>query len=181
MSAKEVCDVLISQLRDRFVKSDIFCSFEVVDPKMFENFNQNFPSELVKKLTFNYENLISREKLSNELNSIYQNEMFRNFECVNTLFKFFCENELNEIFPEIFKVLEIVLTTPVTTAEPERCFSTLKRIKSFLRNSMGQERLNSLAVCCIHKDVIADIPNFNNRVIEMFAAQKDRRALLLFK
>ena len=40
----------------------------------------------------------------------------------------------------------IVLITPVATAESERCFSTLKRIKTCLRNAMGQDRPNALAL-----------------------------------
>ncbi|MBN3274512.1 ANFC protein, partial [Polyodon spathula] len=38
-------------------------------------------------------------------------------------------NKLDKTFPEITKLLKIVITTPVITAEAERCFSTLKQIK----------------------------------------------------
>ncbi|CAH1981406.1 unnamed protein product [Acanthoscelides obtectus] len=34
----------------------------------------------------------------------------------------------------------------MTTAESERCFSTLKRIKTFLRSSMNEERLSAVAM-----------------------------------
>jgi len=34
----------------------------------------------------------------------------------------------------------------MTTAEVERSFSTLKRIKTFLRNSMTEDRLTALAM-----------------------------------
>ena len=49
-------------------------------------------------------------------------------------------------FKELLKLLQIALTTPVTTASCERSFSSLKRIKSYLRSRMGQERLSNLAV-----------------------------------
>ena len=75
----------------------------------------------------------------------------------------------------------IVLTTPVATAESERCFSTLKRVKTYLRNKMGQDRLNALAVLTIEKEYIANIVNFNERVITKFAEQKNRRAEFLYK
>ncbi|KAJ8897966.1 hypothetical protein PR048_003324 [Dryococelus australis] len=37
-----------------------------------------------------------------------------------------------EIFPNIFKLLQILCTVPVSTSTAERRFSTLKRIKSYL-------------------------------------------------
>jgi hypothetical protein len=46
---------------------------------------------------------------------------------------------------------------------------------------MEQERLNALAVLSIHKDVIADTLRFNQKVIELFASQKNRRGQFLYK
>ena len=45
---------------------------------------------------------------------------------------------------------------------------------------MGQERLKALAVLSIHKDMIAEIPAFNQKVIDLFASQ-NRRAQFLYK
>jgi hypothetical protein len=42
---------------------------------------------------------------------------------------------------------------PVSIATPERSFSCLKRIKTYLRNTTGQERLNGLASMNIHNDI----------------------------
>jgi hypothetical protein len=42
---------------------------------------------------------------------------------------------------------------PVSIATPERSFSCLKRMKTYLRNTTGQERLNGLASMNIHKDI----------------------------
>ncbi|KAF3859042.1 hypothetical protein F7725_021441 [Dissostichus mawsoni] len=52
--------------------------------------------------------------------------------------EFFMENNLQSTFTETVRLLKILITTPMTTAESERCFSTLKRIKTFLRNTMSQ-------------------------------------------
>jgi len=40
-------------------------------------------------------------------------------------------------------LLQVLITLPVTTATPERSFSTLKRLKTYLRSSMGDEQLSS--------------------------------------
>ena len=51
---------------------------------------------------------------------------------------------------EIDKVLKIYFTFPVTSATAERSFSSLRRIKTFLRNSMSHCRLNNLFMLYVH-------------------------------
>jgi len=43
-----------------------------------------------------------------------------------------------EIYPNIFKLLTIYATLPVSTSQNERSFSASKKIKTYLRNTMGQ-------------------------------------------
>src|SRR5215469_9020021 len=69
----------------------------------------------------------------------------------------------------------------VWTVPQDQIFSTLKRIKTFLRNTMDQERLSALAMLSIEKDFITKIADFNNKVIEKFAHAKERRKDFLFK
>ncbi|XP_026416473.1 zinc finger MYM-type protein 1-like [Papaver somniferum] len=51
----------------------------------------------------------------------------------------------------------ILLTIPVTVASAERSFSKLKLIKSYLRSTMSQERLNGLAMLSIEADMLSSI------------------------
>lgn len=48
------------------------------------------------------------------------------------------------------RVLSILAVFPITTATPERLFLTLKKIKNYLRNTMGQDRLSGFAYLNIH-------------------------------
>lgn len=57
------------------------------------------------------------------------------------------------IFPVIRKLLQIMATLPVTTSTSERSFSTLRRLKTYLRNTTGALRLNGLALLNIHREV----------------------------
>ncbi|KAL4148720.1 hypothetical protein QTP88_002889 [Uroleucon formosanum] len=41
----------------------------------------------------------------------------------------------------------------LTTATGERSFSTLRRLKTYLRNTTGQQRLNEMAALNIHTDI----------------------------
>ncbi|KAJ4426350.1 hypothetical protein ANN_27164 [Periplaneta americana] len=57
------------------------------------------------------------------------------------------------IFPCTRKVLKLFCTLSVTTATPERSFSTLRYLKTYLRSTMTADRLNGLALMYIHKNV----------------------------
>jgi hypothetical protein len=52
---------------------------------------------------------------------------------------------------------------------------TAKGLVSVLKQELA------LAVLRIHKDVIADTPRFNQKAIELFASQKNRRGQFLYK
>lgn len=49
------------------------------------------------------------------------------------------------------------LTIPVTTATAERTFSALKRVKSYLRSSMTQERLNHCVIMHAFKERVDEL------------------------
>jgi len=46
----------------------------------------------------------------------------------------------------------LIATLPITSAIPERTFSTLKRLKSYLRSTMTEERFNGLEIANINKE-----------------------------
>ena len=54
------------------------------------------------------------------------------------------------MFPNIRKMLIHIMVLPVTSCEAERSFSALCRIKTFLRTTMGNDRLNGLALLNVH-------------------------------
>ena len=56
-------------------------------------------------------------------------------------------------FPNIFTGLKILAVMPITTCECERTISTMRRLKTYTRSTMGQDRMNGLAMLNIHKEV----------------------------
>ncbi|KAL4084920.1 hypothetical protein QTP88_027787 [Uroleucon formosanum] len=80
-----------------------------------------------------------------------------------------------KLFANIHFLLKVLATLPVSTATLERTFSTLKHVKTFLRNSTGQERLTGLALLSVHRDVTVN----PDEVLNQFALQKDRNILLV--
>ena len=57
---------------------------------------------------------------------------------------------IKKLLTEVHKLIKIYYTIPVTTASAERSFSALKRIKTYLRNSMTQQRLNHCMLLHVH-------------------------------
>ena len=78
------------------------------------------------------------------------------------------------MYPNINCVLRIFCILPVTTAECERSVSVLRRLKTYLRFSMGQERLSSLALLHINQSMTIDF----DAVINSFSRKHPRRMIL---
>ena len=60
-------------------------------------------------------------------------------------------------FPNAYIAYRILLTIPVMVTSAERSFSKLKLIKSYLRSTMSQERLNGLAILSIEKEMLEEL------------------------
>ena len=55
-------------------------------------------------------------------------------------------------FGEVYKLTRIFFTFPITTATAERTFSTLRRLKTFLRSTLTQPNLNHFMLLYAHKE-----------------------------
>lgn len=86
-----------------------------------------------------------------------------------------------KMLSEVATILQIYLTLPVTTSTAERSFSVLRRLKTWLRSTMTQERMNNLLLLHVHKTLtdtldlkqIADeFSSVNERRIQFFGSFK---------
>lgn len=89
------------------------------------------------------------------------------------LLKFINQSDLLDVFPNITIALRMFLCTFATNCSAERSFSALRRIKSYLRSTMNDSRLNSLAILYIESQILRDI-NYE-KIIDAFASKKVRR------
>ena len=60
-------------------------------------------------------------------------------------------NGEKSLFSEVCTLLQLIIVMPATNAISERSFSALKNVKSYLRTTMNQERLNNLMVLFVHQ------------------------------
>ena len=65
------------------------------------------------------------------------------------------------LLSEICIIAKLILVMPATNAVSERSFSALRRVKTYLRSTMKQTRLNHLTILHVHKD-ITDSLNLND-------------------
>ena len=82
--------------------------------------------------------------------------------------------ELRGEYSDVEKLVRLLLTSPASSAEAERSFSTLRRLKTWLRSTMTQLRLNSVAVCHVHQEVfdVIDV----RALMEEFISRNETRA-----
>ena len=59
---------------------------------------------------------------------------------------------LGDLLPEVAKLVKLGLTAPATSCTAERSFSLLKRLKTYLRSTMSQARLNHAAICATYSE-----------------------------
>ncbi len=76
-----------------------------------------------------------------------------------------------DFFPNIKQLFYVVSTLAVTSAECERSVSRLRHLKTYLRSTMLEERLNGLAMMYVHRD----IPCLPEAVVDEFARRQPRR------
>ena len=83
------------------------------------------------------------------------------------------EHADESMFPNIHILLHLICTLPVTSSECDCSISVLRRLKKYLRSTMGQERMTGLALMHIEYGmelILDDIINF-------FFGQHQRRML----
>jgi hypothetical protein len=72
-----------------------------------------------------------------------------------------------------FGLFKFLLVVPASSATAERSFSTLRRLKNYLRATMAQERLNHVAVLHVHKTRVDDLDV--NKLKQLFISANDYR------
>jgi hypothetical protein len=75
-----------------------------------------------------------------------------------------------EMYPATSSLLQLLLTLPVSVATAERSFSTLRRLKTWLRSRMTEQRLTGLALMNIHREQSISV----DAVIDRYANSKAR-------
>lgn len=122
--AIEVCDVIISQAKERFDFTGHLVASNLFLVENFEKYFKHFPEEYFN-LTINVYPYFDDKKMKTELQIIYSRSEFRNMSGAISLLEFLKSENLTHTFAECVKLLKIIITIPMSTAEAKRCFSTI--------------------------------------------------------
>jgi len=76
-------------------------------------------------------------------------------------------------FQDLYTAFLLFLTLPVTVSTTERSFSKFKLIKTYLRNTMQDDRFSGLAVLSIENAEVRKLDI--SKIIDDFASRKARR------
>jgi hypothetical protein len=79
------------------------------------------------------------------------------------------------VFPLVFKLIELALLLPVSTASVERIFSAMN-IKRELRNKIEDDWMNDLMVCYTEKEIFKSLDD--ETITRRFQRLKTRRMQL---
>ena len=81
---------------------------------------------------------------------------------------------MNTLFSQVIILIKLFLIMPVTSASAERSFSSLRRLKTYLRSTMGQGRLNHVTVLNTHTDILDEL-DLQIVAEEFVTARENRR------
>ena len=167
-------DSLLSSLRARFCESNSF----------FEALSRLVPAEMSK---------LSKEKYMTSMQSISDFYEIENFVGEASTWYDMKTSEQGkeeasaidlldsaEFFPGVKQALLAYVTLPATTCTVERSFSTLRKVKTWLRSTMSDDRLSSLCMISVHREqIMKNKDKFIDDVIDKFGADR-RRLQFLF-
>ena len=84
--------------------------------------------------------------------------------------------EMRAMFPNVESLVRLLLVNPASSATADRSFSALRHLKTYLRATCGQQRLNNLALCSVHKDIMDTLDV--NKLMKHFVLSKHARVIL---
>ena len=68
-----------------------------------------------------------------------------------------CNATNRDLYLAIYTIISFLLTMPVSSTTSERSFSAMRLEKSYLRSTIGDERLSNLSLMHIHRHVQVDL------------------------
>ena len=115
--------------------------------------NEDYYVEFDFVTTF-YGSDFHREILKTQLTVLSSNFKDRNA-MLSDVIKFFkaLSPAQRDLLSEVCTLLRLMLVMPATNAVSERSFSALRRVKSYLRSTMTQSRLNDFLVLHVHREL----------------------------
>ena len=158
-----VVDKICAEMNHRFSEAttELLICFSCLDPKnSFSKFDVNKIARLADIYDGDFcdhDRKIIREQLETYIVHVRRNAAFASCTDIASLARKMIETEKHLAFPLVYKLIELALLVPVSTATGERSFSAMKIIKSKLRNKIANDWFNNLMICYIERELFRSL------------------------
>jgi hypothetical protein len=156
-------DKICAEMNHRFSEAttEVLLCFSCLDPSnSFSKFDVNKLARLAEIYDADFSDHdrgIIREQLETYVLQVRRHAAFANCTNIESLATKMVATEKHLVFPLVYKLIELALLVPVSTATVERLFSAMKIIKSKLRNKIADDWFNNLMVCYVERELFRSL------------------------
>ena len=188
MTVNELVDTMIMELRERFNENN-YDVLTAVETLLADALTETKPNlSLLQTACQFYRSDFDYSRLHHQLTVFYgeikaiasshgKRQIESDLPAIQHIRQLFAGKGLRDSYPEVLRLLQIYLVVPVSSAESERSFSTLRRLKTWLRSSMEEERLAALALLTVEREEVLKLEEAIDELIEEFCARGNRRMI----
>ncbi|XP_022032604.1 uncharacterized protein LOC110933702 [Helianthus annuus] len=116
------------------------------------------------------------DELGHYIRNVKKDSRFNNLNGISDLAKKMVETRKNIDYQLVYRLMKLSLVLPVATASVERSFSSMKHVKTELRNRMGDGYMNDSCICYVEREFLQQVSIEN--VMQRFQKMKPRREQL---
>ncbi|EER11735.1 52 kDa repressor of the inhibitor of the protein kinase, putative [Perkinsus marinus ATCC 50983] len=176
----KVCDALHREMQDRFLGEErqaLYDGLDALNPAMGDKFLQASPLirmaqhfKIISDESCAVSGLLAEVRtLRDSLNRVDGKPA-----SLMTLLHFL--NQREPIFHNVFQLARVCATIPVSSAQCERGFSGVRRVKNFMRSNMAHARLSDLIVLHLNRELASQINE--EQVVDNYRDAAERRVKL---
>ena len=160
----ETLDMVLASIKERFDQPD-FRKYQSLQELFLKAVKGQHWNEEIKEVCSIYGDDLDKYRLEAQLPLLKPTANSMNYELqkftVHDLIRFLqgLSHSRKIAMSEIIKAAKILLVMPATNASSERSFSALKRVKTYLRSSTTDHRLNHLLILHVHQEKVGILRN----------------------
>lgn len=169
----QIIDSMKEEFSSRFQQNDFVCNAaDACNPKSNSFLDFKYIEAFAEKYEAFFKN---RTKLKSEVDLLRNMFHENNMTSASTTQLFFELQKMEIVFPELLTLIKLVLTLPVTSVTAERSFSSMKRIKTYLRSTMKTDRLSNLTLLSIERELSEKLLQDPDEIVKEFSKIGNRR------
>ncbi|XP_071166178.1 zinc finger protein 862-like [Mytilus edulis] len=167
---------LSDNIKNRFPDAGLISTFSCFDPSAMKNLDTYdldfYAEEKIQTLAAHFSQLMDEETVFQEFNS-FKMVIHKNKDKTTQFILQILMTKYRQLYPNLARLAEICMLIPASTADCERGFSVLNRVKTRARNRLSQKVLNNLMMVSTQGPEGKDF-NFN-RAAELWASLSQRK------